>query len=76
MNKIFAFIDNCNEYVQYKKPWETKDKKILFELVDSIMKINPYLEIFIPKTAKKIEKIFRTDEIKKSEILFKKIKTS
>jgi len=24
LNEIFAFIDVCNEYVQNKKPWETK----------------------------------------------------
>ena len=76
LHEIFSFIDNCNEYVQNKKPWETKDKKIIYEVVESIRKITPYLEIFIPKTAKKIEKIFNTDKIKKSEILFKKIKTS
>ena len=73
LNEIFAFIDVCNEYVQSKKPWETYDKRVLFELVDSIRKINPYLEIFIPKTSKKIEKIFKTDKIKKANILFKKI---
>ncbi|GAF99657.1 unnamed protein product, partial [marine sediment metagenome] len=30
LNEIFAFIDICNEYVQSKKPWETKDKKVLY----------------------------------------------
>ena len=23
LNEIFKFIDHTNEYVQYKKPWET-----------------------------------------------------
>ncbi len=73
LNLVFEFLDNCNEYVQEKKPWETKDKQVLFELVESIRKVNSYLEIYIPRTAKKIEKIFKTDKIKKSEILFKKI---
>ncbi|MEK6758016.1 MAG: class I tRNA ligase family protein, partial [Nanoarchaeota archaeon] len=37
LNEIFAFIDICNEYVQNKKPWETGDKKILYELKESIL---------------------------------------
>ncbi len=73
LNLVFEFLDNCNEYVQNKKPWETKDKQVLFELVESLRKVNSYLGIYIPQTAKKIEKVFKTDKIKKSEILFKKI---
>ena len=73
LNEIFAFIDNCNEYTQSKKPWETHDKKVLFELVEAIRKINFYLAPFIPETSEKIAKIFKTDKIKKAEILFKKI---
>jgi len=74
LNKVFGFIDECNEYVQKKKPWETKDKKVLFELVDSIRKINSYLGIFIPETSKKISEVFKTNKIKKAPILFEKIK--
>ncbi|MEK6830394.1 MAG: methionine--tRNA ligase, partial [Nanoarchaeota archaeon] len=36
LNEIFAFVDVCNEYVQNKKPWETHDRKVLYELADSI----------------------------------------
>src|SRR3989344_4473515 len=39
LNEIFAFIDVCNEYVQNQKPWETKNKKVLFELTESIKEI-------------------------------------
>jgi len=74
LNLIFEFLHLCNEYVQEKKPWETHDKKVLFELVDSIRKINPYLGIFMPQTSQKIAKIFKNDKIKKSNILFEKIK--
>lgn len=73
LNEIFAFIDTCNEYVQNKKPWETKDKKILYELKESILKIAELLSPFIPESTEKITKTFKTKEIKKSEILFKKI---
>ena len=74
LNEIFGFIDVCNEYVQSKKPWETHDKKILYELVDSIRRINFYLSPFMPETSEKIAKIFKNDKIKKSKILFEKIK--
>ncbi|MEM3405411.1 MAG: methionine--tRNA ligase [Candidatus Pacearchaeota archaeon] len=87
LNLIFEFIDVCNEYVQKKKPWETKDKKILYELADSIKSVSILLWPFIPETSEKISKIFnfeiknlnqineplKINKIKKAEILFKKI---
>jgi len=87
LNEIFAFVDICNEYVQNKKPWETKDKKVLYELADSIKAIAILLYPFIPSTSEKIAKQFGFDiEIKnikkslneknkivKGEILFQKI---
>ncbi|MFH1521726.1 MAG: methionine--tRNA ligase [archaeon] len=73
LNEIFAFIDVCNEFVQSKKPWETHDKKILYQLVYSIKEIAKLLSPFIPESAEKILEIFKTDKIKKGEILFKKI---
>ena len=87
LNEIFGFIDICNEYVQNKKPWETKDKKVLYELADSIKAIAILLYPFIPSTSEKIAKQFGFDiEIKnikkslneknkivKGEILFQKI---
>lgn len=75
LNEIFAFIDKCNEYIQEKKPWETHDKKVLFELVDSLRALVPILSPFIPESAEKIAKVFKTDTIKKAPILFKKIET-
>jgi len=73
LNEIFSFIDRCNEYVQVKKPWETKDKKVLFELKESILKISELLGPFIPESAEKIKKQFSAEKIKKEKILFKKI---
>ncbi len=73
LNKIFAFIDICNEYVQHKKPWETGDKKVLYELKESILKIGNLLIPFIPESAEKIIKQFSANKIEKVEILFKKI---
>jgi methionyl-tRNA synthetase len=86
LNEIFAFIDNCNLYVQDKKPWETHDKKVLYELIDSIKVTAILLWPFIPATSEKIakqigfeikyeniKKSFKVKEIKKGEILFRKI---
>jgi len=72
LNEIFAFIDICNEYVQEKKPWETHDKKVLYELVESIKEIGKLLFPFIPETSEKIALQF-SGKIKRAEILFKKI---
>jgi methionyl-tRNA synthetase len=58
LNKIFSFIDECNEYVQLKKPWETKDQKVLYELADSIKKISILLYAFIPYSSEEIAKRF------------------
>jgi methionyl-tRNA synthetase len=86
LNEIFAFVDRVNEFVQSEKPWETHDKKVLYQCVDSIKSIAILLSIFIPETAEKIAKTFGFEvkyenveknldykNIKKAEILFKKI---
>lgn len=73
LNEIFAFVDICNEYVQHKKPWETKDKKVLYEVKECVLEIAKYLGPFIPESSEKIIKQFSAKNIKKGEILFKKI---
>ena len=86
LEKIFAFIDVCNEYIQNKKPWETHNKEVLYELADSIKAIAVLLYPFIPETAEKIadnfgfeikldviNKSLKEGRINKSEILFNKI---
>jgi methionyl-tRNA synthetase len=85
LNEIFAFVDETNEYIQHKKPWETKDKKVIYELVNAIKDSAILLSPFIPEASKKIAKTFNfklaikdlqspleESKIKKSEILFKK----
>jgi methionyl-tRNA synthetase len=85
LTEIFAFVDACNEYIQNQKPWETKDKKVLYELLDSIKKIVILLSPFLPETCEKIanhfdfkislkelEKSFKVTPIKKSPVLFEK----
>lgn len=61
LNKIFGFIDICNQYVQSKKLWETAyvgKEKVLYELADSIKAIAILLWPFIPETSEKIAKQF------------------
>ncbi|NCN86502.1 methionine--tRNA ligase [archaeon] len=58
LNEIFASIDRCNECVQDTKPWETKDKRVLYELADAIKKISILLYPFIPTTSEKIAEKF------------------
>src|SRR3989344_7964558 len=83
---IFTYIDKANEYIQEKKPWETKDAKVLYELCTAIKNIAILISPFIPSTAEKIAKTFnfkisldeldkplKESKISKSEILFKKI---
>ncbi|MGC9309076.1 MAG: methionine--tRNA ligase [Candidatus Nanoarchaeia archaeon] len=59
LQEIFKFIDVCNEYIQQKKPWETKDKQVLYELLDSIKAITILLYPFLPDTAETIAKHFK-----------------
>jgi len=75
LNEIFGFIDVCNEYVQNQKPWETHNKKVLYELVESIREIARLLSPFIPSASEKIAKQFSAKKIIKGEILFRKIET-
>jgi methionyl-tRNA synthetase len=86
LNEIFSFVDECNEYIQENKPWETKNRKILYEAADSIRKISILLWAFIPSTSEKIAKNlgfeigfenlevpYEPDKFKKPEMLFKRI---
>ncbi|MFB6246688.1 MAG: methionine--tRNA ligase [Candidatus Pacearchaeota archaeon] len=58
LSEILGFVDRCNEYVQEKKPWETKDKKVLYELADSIRVIAILLWPFVPWASERIAENF------------------
>jgi methionyl-tRNA synthetase len=86
LTTIFKFIDECNSYVQEKKPWETLDKKVLYELVDSIKAASILLYPFIPTASEKVleslntkislknvDKPLTLKKVTKIDILFKKI---
>ena len=86
LHEIFAFIDTINEFIQEKKPWETHDKKVLYQAANALKDAAILLSPFMPETAEKISKVFNFDislkslkaplplsKIKKALILFKKI---
>lgn len=86
---IFEFTDECNNYIQQNEIWKSKDKKKLYELVDSIKAVSILLYPFIPGSCEKIasllnfkitsleqiQKPLEIKPIKKAEVLFKKIET-
>jgi len=85
LNEIFGFVDILNQLAQDRKPWETKNRKDLFELVIGLRAVAVLLWPFLPETSEKIAKIFnfrisleeldkplKISKIKKSGILFKK----
>ncbi len=85
LNEIFLFIDRLNEFVQDKKPWETGDKKVLYELLYNLRAVSILLYPFIPKSIEKICKHFKwkidldilgkqiKGSVKKSGVFFKKV---
>jgi methionyl-tRNA synthetase len=86
LNEIFAFIDKANEFTQKKKPWETKDSKVLYELANAIKDIAILLSPFTPEASQNIAKTFNfkidletlkapliPSKIDKAQILFKKL---
>lgn len=84
---IFLFIDECNNYIQQNELWKSKDKKRLYEVIDSIKIISILLWPFIPKSSEKIANLLNfkiqsleqidkpiiSSSITKADILFKKI---
>jgi len=89
LSEIFSFIDDLNEFIQNKKPWETKDKKVIYTSLLGIKDATILLFPFIPDSCEKISKHFNFEialtnlgkelnenNIKKAPIFFKKIEQS
>jgi len=86
LGEVFGFIDNCNEYLQEKKPWETKDTKVLYEVANAIKDVTILLSSFMPSSCDKIAEVFGFEiswknlenplvikKVKKASVLFAKI---
>ena len=54
MNHIWTEIGELDKEIQEKKPWESKDTKVIRNLVEKLFHIGYSLEPFMPETSKKI----------------------
>lgn len=86
LNAIFAYTDQVNEFLQSSKPWETKDKKVIYEAANAVKNIAILLSPFMPQTCEQIAKVFKfkidikqlgkplaISKVKKAPVLFTKI---
>ncbi len=70
-NYIWARIGDLDAEIQEKKPWESKDKKVIISLVSKLSNIGHILSPFMPDTSAKILKAIK--ENKKPDNLFPRI---
>lgn len=68
---VFAAIGLLDGEIQNKKPWETKDKKVITKLVTELAQIASDLTPFLPETSEKILKAIKDN--KKPENLFPRL---
>jgi methionyl-tRNA synthetase len=55
--EIFAFVGECNRYVNAKEPWRLKGKElevVLYTLADSLRIISILISPFMPKTSSRV----------------------
>jgi methionyl-tRNA synthetase len=53
---IFDFVEACNERISQAKPWETGDRKALYQLLNAVKSLTILLWPFIPESCEKIAK--------------------
>jgi methionyl-tRNA synthetase len=68
---VWELISFCDKFVQERKPWESKDKIMIADLLFALVEISKILSPFLPQTS---EKILRQIESKNVEILFPKLR--
>ena len=68
MNYIWDKIGELDREIQEKKPWESKNKEVIINLIIKLYQIGCMLKSFMPKTAEAI--IEATRKNKKPENLF------
>ena len=54
LETIWEIISFCDVYIEEKKPWETKDKRILKNLLAALLKIAVLLKPFLPNTSERM----------------------
>ncbi|MFH1714179.1 MAG: methionine--tRNA ligase [Candidatus Nealsonbacteria bacterium] len=67
---IWELISFCDRYIEKEKPWETKDKKVINNLLKALGEIARLLKPFLPETSEKISEQLKN---KKSKALFPRI---
>ncbi len=70
LSSIWELISYCDKYINDKKLWETKDKKVLEDLFFALNEISGLLNPFLPETSEKIKKALIE---RKSKVLFPKL---
>ncbi len=77
---IWELIKFGDRYVNASRPWETKDKKTIFNLIVILDNLSALIEPFLPETSLKIKKAIKWEKgklkIKKIKPLFPKIESS
>ena len=68
-NYIWAKIGDLDREIQEKKPWKSKDKKVITNLVTKLYSIARMLNPFMPETSAKIKALIKANK-KPSEPLF------
>ncbi|MBU2633035.1 methionine--tRNA ligase [Patescibacteria group bacterium] len=63
MDYVWNKISELDNEIQEKKPWESKDKKVIENLVLNLYRIGRMLEPFMPETSKKILEIIKNNKM-------------
>jgi len=67
---IWELISFCDRHIEKEKPWETKNKKVITDLLSALVVIARLIEPFLPETS---EKIFEQIKVNKGKPLFPRI---
>lgn len=63
MDHIWAEVGELDQFIQREKPWETKDKEVIAEMVTKLSHIGHSLAPFMPETSKKIVEAIANNKI-------------
>ncbi len=65
LNHIWAEVASLDVFIQQEKPWETKDKETINQMVSNLAHIAHSLKIFMPQTSEKILQAINENKITK-----------
>lgn len=64
LSSIWKLISFLDKYLEKEKPWQKRDKKVIYNLLYGINKISEFLEPFLPETSKKAKKQLEGEKIR------------